>query len=98
MKFYFAPMEGISGYIYRNAHQQYFNQVDRYFMPFVTPTQNNKFTTKTIKVDSVITDIALFSKNLGINYKIMKIHNPWLRENKLNNASKRMYEIKIPLD
>ncbi len=58
----------------------------------------NMIPTKTIKVDSVITDIALFSKNLGINYKIMKIHNPWLRENKLNNASKRMYEIKIPLD
>lgn len=54
--------------------------------------------TKTIKVDSVITDIARFSKNLGINYKTMKIHNPWLRENKLNNASRRMYEIKIPLD
>lgn len=54
--------------------------------------------TKTIKVDSVITDIARFSKNLGINYKTMKIHNPWLRENKLNNDSRRMYEIKIPLD
>ena len=54
--------------------------------------------TKTIEVDSMITDIALFSKNLGINYKVMKIHNPWLRENKLNNASKKMYEIKIPLD
>lgn len=58
----------------------------------------NMIPTKTIKVDTVITDIALFSKNLGINYKIMKIHNPWLRENKLNNASRRMYEIKIPLD
>ncbi|RXP53222.1 lytic transglycosylase domain-containing protein [Lutibacter sp. HS1-25] len=54
--------------------------------------------TKTIKVDTVITDIALFSKNLGINYKIMKIHNPWLRENKLNNSSRKLYEIKIPLD
>jgi hypothetical protein len=52
--------------------------------------------TKTIKVDTIINDIALFSKNLGINYKIMKIHNPWLRENKLNNTSRKMYEIKIP--
>jgi len=54
--------------------------------------------TKTIKVDTVITNIALFSKNLGVNYKIMKIHNPWLRENKLNNASRKMYEIKIPTE
>lgn len=56
----------------------------------------NLIPTKTIKVDTVITDIALFSKNLGINYKIMKLHNPWLRENKLNNASRRLYEIQIP--
>ena len=52
--------------------------------------------TTLIEVDSVITDIAVFSKNLGINYKIMKMHNPWLRENKLNNASKKLYQIKIP--
>ncbi|SNR75173.1 Transglycosylase SLT domain-containing protein [Lutibacter agarilyticus] len=53
--------------------------------------------TKTVKVDTVITDIARFSKDMGINYKTLKLHNPWLRENKLNNASRRAYEIKIPL-
>jgi len=65
---------------------------------FDTEDLYNMVPTKTIKVDTVITDIALFSKNLGINYKTMKIHNPWLRENKLNNASKKMYDIKIPLE
>ena len=54
--------------------------------------------TKTVKVDTIITNIARFSKDMGINYKTLKLHNPWLRENKLNNASKRMYEIKIPID
>ena len=54
--------------------------------------------TKTVKVDTVITDIARFSKDFGINYKVLKLHNPWLRENKLNNASRKMYEIKIALD
>jgi len=53
--------------------------------------------TKTIKVDSVITNIARFSKNLGINYKILKLHNPWLRENKLNNKTHKEYSIKIPI-
>ncbi|MDP3313095.1 lytic transglycosylase domain-containing protein [Lutibacter sp.] len=52
--------------------------------------------TKTIKVDSTITNLAKFSKDLGINYKIIKEHNPWLRENKLNNTSKKEYQIKIP--
>ena len=54
--------------------------------------------TKEIPVDSTITNIAQFSLNLGINYKILKLHNPWLRENKLNNSSGKLYEIKIPTD
>ena len=53
--------------------------------------------TKIVKVDTAITDIALFAQNLGTNYKEIKIHNPWLREPKLNNNSRKMYEIKIPL-
>ncbi len=53
---------------------------------------------KIVKVDTVITNIASFSKDFDINYKILKAYNPWLRENKLNNASKKMYEIKIPVN
>jgi len=52
--------------------------------------------TSTVVVDSVITDMASFSKQFGINYKILKIHNPWLREGHLNNKTKRTYEIEIP--
>ncbi|WP_312428769.1 tRNA dihydrouridine synthase [Lacrimispora sp.] len=46
MKYYFAPMEGITGYIYRNAHRKYFDQVDIYVTPFIVPTQNRKFTSR----------------------------------------------------
>ena len=46
MKYYFAPMEGITGYIYRNAHRKYFKQVDMYFTPFIVPTQNRKFSSR----------------------------------------------------
>ncbi|GLC78751.1 tRNA dihydrouridine synthase [Lacrimispora brassicae] len=46
MKYYFAPMEGITGYIYRNAHHMFFNQIDVYFTPFIVPTQNRKFTSR----------------------------------------------------
>ena len=54
--------------------------------------------TRTVKVDSAITNIASFAKNYGINYKELKLYNSWLRENKLNNKSKKLYEIKIPLN
>lgn len=52
--------------------------------------------TRTVKVDTAITNIASFAKNFGTNYKELKLHNAWLRQNKLNNKSKKLYEIKIP--
>lgn len=30
MKYYMAPMEGLTGYIYRNAYQKYFHDIDRW--------------------------------------------------------------------
>ncbi len=53
---------------------------------------------KKLIVDSAITDLATFAKSQGINYKILKIHNPWLRDKKLINAKKKKYEIEIPLN
>jgi len=37
-----------------------------------------------------------FSERFGISYKILKTHNPWLREPHLNNKSKKEYLIEIP--
>lgn len=53
--------------------------------------------TKKIEIDSSITDLAAFAKGQGINYKILKIHNPWLRETKLINDIGKKYQIEIPL-
>ncbi len=49
-----------------------------------------------VEVDSTINDLASFAKNEGINYKILKIHNPWLRDRKLLNNSRKKYVIDIP--
>jgi len=38
MRYYFAPMEGLTDSIYRRLHHQYFGGVDRYYMPFISPT------------------------------------------------------------
>ncbi|NGY38462.1 lytic transglycosylase domain-containing protein [Flavobacterium sp. XN-5] len=53
--------------------------------------------TKKIVVDSTILDLADFAKAQGINYKILKIHNPWLRDRKLENPTYKKYTIEIPL-
>jgi len=53
--------------------------------------------TRLVKVDTAISNLTLFAKEFGMNYKELKIYNPWLREHKLNNKSRKLYEIKIPL-
>ena len=53
--------------------------------------------TKTIIIDTPVQDFAKFAKQQGINYKILKIHNPWLRDTYLKNASGKAYSIKIPI-
>jgi hypothetical protein len=52
--------------------------------------------TKKVEIDSSITDLATFAKTQGINYKILKIHNPWLRDKKLTNTSGKKYVVEIP--
>jgi len=49
-----------------------------------------------VEVDTAVTDFVKFAEHFGINYKILKIHNPWLREPHLNNKSRKQYYIDIP--
>ena len=44
MHYYFAPMEGVTGAVYRRTHHEYFPGIDKYFMPFITPTTNERLT------------------------------------------------------
>jgi len=46
MNFYFAPMEGMTGYVYRNAHHAFFDHIDKYFSPFIAANQSERFTTR----------------------------------------------------
>ncbi|URZ03090.1 tRNA dihydrouridine synthase [Clostridium felsineum] len=49
MKYYFAPLEGITGYIYRNAYERFFGGMDKYFTPFIVPTSSEKLTSRELK-------------------------------------------------
>ena len=46
MNFYLAPLEGITGYVYRRAYQDFFHNVDKYFIPFVEPHKKRDFNAK----------------------------------------------------
>lgn len=52
--------------------------------------------TNSVKVDTAVTDFADFAKRFGISYKVLKLHNPWLRETYLKNDSGKEYFIEIP--
>ena len=44
MRYYFAPMEGITDSIYRRIHHKYFPGADAYYMPFLSPTVHRALT------------------------------------------------------
>jgi tRNA-dihydrouridine synthase len=46
MKYYLAPLEGITGYTYRNAYHNCFTDFDKYFLPFIAPHDNRSFNAK----------------------------------------------------
>lgn len=91
MEFYFAPLEGVTTYILRNAHQKQFGTLDKYFAPFIVADQNEGFKTKdkndilpsnneTIKLIPQI----LTSKPEDFNYTKNKIESFGYKEFNLN--------------
>lgn len=49
MKLYLAPMEGITGFVYRNTYNKYFGQIDKYFTPFICPGEHRSYKSKELK-------------------------------------------------
>lgn len=84
-------------YVFRIlALKEILQNPDKYGYTYRQDELYNAIPTRTVTVDSSITDLAKFAKGQGINYKILKIHNPWLRDKKLTNTSRKKYDIEIP--
>lgn len=75
-------------HILSNANQFGFNFRPKDLYPAITY--------KTIVTDSSISSFTEFAAQNGINYKVLKYLNPWLRSKELNNSKRKNYEIKIP--
>lgn len=70
MRFYFAPLEGITGYLYRNAFQEFFGEeVDRYFTPFIATAHEGTVKNRSLKdiMPENNRGIALIPQILGNN-------------------------------
>jgi len=54
------------------------------------------YPTRKIEIDTTITNLADFAIRQGVNYKILKLYNPWLRDIKLENKIRKKYLIELP--
>lgn len=84
-------------YIFRIvALKEILNNPKTYGFNFNSKDLYKPITTYKVEVDTAVADFSQFAKKFGINYKILKTHNPWLREVNLNNKSGKKYYIEIP--
>jgi len=78
------------------ALKEILNHPDKYGFNFRHKDLYKPIPTYKVEVDTAVTDFVKFSEKFDINYKILKLHNPWLREPHLNNKSRKKYFIEIP--
>lgn len=84
-------------YIYRIlAIKQILNHPTEYGFHLRKNDLYQAFNTYEVTVDSTIKDLASFAKKYGMNYKELKIYNPWMLQAYLPDESRRVYKIKIP--
>ena len=58
---YLAPMEGVTDYVYRRVHHAHFTGVDKYFIPFISPTQDLCLTNRERRDVSPANNAGLFA-------------------------------------
>ena len=86
-----------SRYVFRIlALKEIMTHPEQYGFNFREKDLYTNIPTFTVKVNTAIEDLAEWVKPYGINYKILKIHNPWLRDTYLKNSTGKEYLIEIP--
>jgi membrane-bound lytic murein transglycosylase D len=91
--------EETSRYVFRIlALKQIMKNPKQYGFPISEEEQYRMVLTKKIVIDSTVNNLADLAIKQGINYKLLKIHNPWLRTTKIVNTSNKKYQIEIPLE
>ncbi|NJB72052.1 hypothetical protein GGR42_002543 [Saonia flava] len=85
-------------YVFRiMAIKEILSSPDKYGFDIAKDDMYTTVPTFNVEVEEPITNFADFAELYEINYKVLKRHNPWLREPHLNNASKKKYVIEIPV-
>jgi len=84
-------------YVYRIiVAKEILSTPEKYGFQFREDQLWNQVQTAPLTIDTSITNLALFAKDLGINYKVLKEYNPWLRSNKITLKTVKSYTFDIP--
>jgi membrane-bound lytic murein transglycosylase D len=84
-------------YVFRIvALKEILTNPDKYGFNFRDKDLYNTVPTFKVEVDTSVTNLTKFAEKFDINYKVLKLHNPWLRDRHLVNKSRKKYVIDIP--
>ena len=84
-------------YVFRIlAIKEILSNPEKYGFDIKSDDLYNAAPTFNVVVEEPVQNFADFAQEYEINYKILKRHNPWLREPHLNNASGKTYTLEIP--
>ena len=84
MNIYLAPLEGVTGHVFREAYDLLYNDIDKYFTPFLSA--NDRLNNKTIRELGLIPN--------GSSYDRVKLHAPLVPQILGNDADKTLELIK----
>jgi membrane-bound lytic murein transglycosylase D len=86
-----------SRYVFRMlAIKEIFENPDKYGFKLKPQHLYQPESIKHVEVDESIKDLVVFAQSQGSNYKLLKRHNPWLRQNKLTVKKGKKYQIALP--
>jgi len=89
--------EETSRYVFRLlAIKEIFEQPDKYGFKLKPEHLYQPESIKIVEVEESIKDLVTFAQAQGANYKLLKRHNPWLRQNKLTVKKGKKYKIALP--
>jgi hypothetical protein len=89
--------EETSRYVFRLlAIKEIFEQPEKYGFKLKPEHLYQPESLKQVEVSESIKDLVTFSQAQGANYKLLKRHNPWLRQNKLTVKKGKKYSIALP--
>lgn len=91
--------EETSRYVFRIlALKEIMTNADKYGYVFSKDELYQPVKTKTVAVNTNINDLQTWALEQGINYKLLKLHNPWLIDTSLIVSTNKTYDIQIPTE